>query len=132
MGDMRSFVFVVLVTVGASGAALGAVQHEPPDAYEAPAGDAREAFPIPKDAGGGAAAKGGGGRIQLYKIPRGRDAVVAEVRAALDKGAWEIVKDEASPSGSAIRIAAKKDGKTWKASFTGDAKQTSLILTRPS
>lgn len=131
MGAMRSFVFVVMVTLGSTGSASGAVQHEPPDAYEAPAGE-RDAFPIPKDAGAATHAKGGGGRIQTYEIPRGRDVVVAEVRKALEQGAWEIVKDEASPSGNAVRITAKKDGKVWKASFAGDARRTALILTRPS
>lgn len=88
-------------------------------------------FPLPEGATGDTAVKGGGGRIRTYQVARGRDAVATETRAALKKGAWEITKDEPSPSGNAIRITAKKAGKEWVARFTGDAAKTTLILTAP-
>jgi hypothetical protein len=88
-------------------------------------------FPLPADAQAPQATKGGGGRIRTYSVPRGKAAVTAETRAALKSGKWEIVKDEPSPSGNATRIQAKKGGKLWKVSFTGDDKQTVIILTVP-
>ena len=98
---------------------------------EPPAETAAVSFPLPKDARAPEAAKGGGGRINTYSVPRGRAPVTAEVRAALKKDKWEIVADEPSPSGNATRIQAKKAGQLWKASFTGDDTRTVIILTRP-
>ncbi|MBA3460777.1 MAG: hypothetical protein H0T46_12490 [Deltaproteobacteria bacterium] len=89
------------------------------------------AFPLPKDAKAPEMTKGGGGRIGTYNVPRGRAVVTAEVRAALKRDRWEIVKDEPSPSGNATRIQAKKAGQLWKVSFTGDEARTVIILTRP-
>ena len=99
---------------------------------DAPA-ETRVSFPLPADAKSPEAAptKGGGGRIKTYSVPRGRAAVTDETRAALKKGKWEIVKDEPSPSGNATRIQAKQAGQLWKVSFTGDDKQTVIILTSP-
>ncbi len=57
--------------------------------------------------------------------------MTAEALASLASGKWEVVKDEPSPSGTATRIQARKSGKLWKASFTGDDKQTVIILTVP-
>ena len=97
---------------------------------EAPA-VADPVFPLPADAKAPQMAKGGGGRIQTYSVSRARTVVTDEVRAALKKGKWQIVKDEPSPSGNATRIQAKKAGKLWKVSFTGDTQQTVIILTSP-
>lgn len=97
---------------------------------EAPA-VADPTFPLPADAKAPAAVKGGGGKIRTYSVDRGKDAVTDEVRAALKKAKWEIVKDEPSPSGNATRIQAKQAGKLFKVSFTGDAKRTVIILTVP-
>jgi hypothetical protein len=88
-------------------------------------------FPLPADAEAPQPTKGGGGKIQTYTVARGRAAVTDETRAALKKGKWEIVKDEPSPSGNATRIQAKQGGQLWKVSFTGDDKQTVIILTSP-
>jgi hypothetical protein len=88
-------------------------------------------FPLPADAQAPAPTKGGGGKINTYSVPRGKTAVTEEARAALKSGKWEIVKDEPSPSGNATRIQAKKGGKLWKASYTGDDKRTVIILTSP-
>jgi len=109
----------------------GAAPPSPPLPAEA-APVSQETFPLPK----GAAApkpvsKGSGGRIRTYDVPRGRAAVVTEVRGLLKAGSWEITKDEPSPSGNAIRLIVKKSGRVWKASFTGDDKRTVLILTAP-
>ncbi|MEO8703839.1 MAG: hypothetical protein ABI867_27560 [Kofleriaceae bacterium] len=92
---------------------------------------AEDKFPVPKDAEGGDSQAGGGGKILLYKVPRGRDAVIAEVRELLKAGGWTISKDDSSPSGRAIRIEVKKNDKTYKVSFTGDDTRTALILTLP-
>ena len=95
------------------------------------------AFPLPKDASPAAQptapgkTKAPSARIQLWNVPRAKPVVTTEVRAALRSGKWEIVKDEPSPSGTATRIQAKKDGRLWKASFTGDATRTVIILTVP-
>lgn len=107
---------------------------------DAPAGEVT--FPLPADAtrnegfreGKPTAdkiSKGGDGRIVTYNVPRGRTAVTDEVRASLKKGKWEILKDEPSPSGNATRIQAKKGGKLFKVSFTGDKDRTVIILTLP-
>ena len=88
-------------------------------------------FPVPKDATGGESQPGGGGKILMWKIPRGRDAVVKEAKEALTKGGWKIEKEAPSPNGKSIRIEVKKGDKLYKASFTGDATQTALILTLP-
>lgn len=100
------------------------------DRADAPA-EAVPVFPLPKDAQAPVAAKGGGGKIQTYNVPRGRTAVTDELRAALKKGAWEVVKDEASPSGNATRIQAKKAGKLWRVSVTGNDEKSVIILTVP-
>lgn len=97
---------------------------------EAPAAVAAT-YPLPPDAKAPEVVKGGGGRIRTYKVPRGRAAVVTEARAALAAGKWQIVKDEASPSGSATRIQAKRGGALWKASYTGDDNATVIIVTAP-
>ena len=88
-------------------------------------------FPLPADAKAPAPTKGGGGKIHTYSVPRGKAAVTDQTRAALKRGKWEIVKDEPSPSGNATRIQAKQGGRLWKVSFTGDDKQTVIILTSP-
>lgn len=98
---------------------------------EPPAEAAAVVFPLPKDAKAPEMTKGGGGKIATYNVPRGRGGVTTEVRAALKKDAWEIVKDEPSPSGNATRIQAKKAGQLYKVSFTGDDTRTVIILTRP-
>jgi hypothetical protein len=96
---------------------------------------AYEAFPLPKDAVSqqdkAAKKTKSTGRIRTYDVPRGRDLVVAEARATLATGKWEIVKDEPSPSGNAVRLTVKKHGKTWKAGFTGDESRAVIILTAP-
>jgi hypothetical protein len=86
---MRSILLVAAITLGGP---LAAAAPAPP-----PAQVTADTFPLPKDAAPPAAVKGGEGRIRTYEVPRGRDAVVAEVRTALGNGGWKIVKDEASP-----------------------------------
>ncbi|CAN5710992.1 hypothetical protein BH11MYX3_BH11MYX3_20240 [soil metagenome] len=89
-------------------------------------------FPLPADVvAPPTTTKGGGGRIKTYQVPRGRAVVTDEVRAALKKASWQVLKDEPSPSGNATRIQAKKAGKLYKVSFTGDDTRTAIILTEP-
>ena len=93
-----------------------------------------EKFPIPKDATGGEAAPGGGGKILMYKVPRGKMAVATETKEALTKAGWKITNDgTASPSGRSIRMeVTSKSGKLYKVSFTGvDDKESAIILTMP-
>jgi len=99
--------------------------------FDARADKAAPTFPVPKDAGKPEAAPGGDGKILVYKVPRGRDAVFAETKEALKKDGWTITKDAGSPSGRALRIEVKKGDTLVKASFTGDADQTALIVTLP-
>lgn len=99
-----------------------------------PVAPAEEKFPLPKDATGGDAAPGGGGKILMYKVPRGKTAVATEVKESLTKGGWKIVNDgTASPSGRSIRMEVQsKSGKTYKVSFTGvDDTESAIILTLP-
>ena len=98
---------------------------------DAPAKVDGDAFPLPKDATPAEAAPGGGGKIWTHQVPRGRDVVIGEIRDLLKKGAWTITKDDSSPSGRAIRLEVKKGDKLIKASFTGDATRTAIILTLP-
>ncbi|MEO7095161.1 MAG: hypothetical protein ABI175_18010 [Polyangiales bacterium] len=120
---LRSLAFA-LSLVAASAIAPGVARAEAPV-------EARATFPLPADAKAPAPTKGGGGKINTYNVPRGKAVVTDETRAALKSGKWEIVKDEPSPSGNATRIQAKKGGLLWKVSFTGDDKQTVIILTVP-
>ncbi len=123
------------VPTSATAAASTGVAALPTSAPSAPPstdpGKASADFPLPKDAGAPAAAPGGGGKISVYQVPRGRDVVVAEVKDALKQGGWTLVKDDPSPSGRAIRLEVKKGDRTYKVSFTGDATKTALILTSP-
>jgi hypothetical protein len=136
--------FLVGMVVGLATIVSVAAAAPPPDPYETvPATE--YPFPLPKDATPQKAAasdktskkpsapskKTAPPRITVYDVPRGRDAVVAEVRAALKKDGWEITKDEPSPSGNAVRLTVKRSGKLWKASFTGDDQRAVLILTAP-
>ncbi len=109
---------------------------DPVDKQEAPkpAPKDEEKFPIPKDATGGDAAPGGGGKILMYKVPRGKLVVATEVKASLTKAGWKITNDgTASPSGRSIRMeVTSKSGKAYKVSFTGvDDTQSAIILTLP-
>jgi hypothetical protein len=100
----------------------------------APEKKGEEKFPIPADATGGESAPGGGGKILMYKVPRGKTVVAAEVKDALIKGGWKITNDgTASPSGRSIRVeVSSKSGKLYKVSFTGvDDKESAIILTLP-
>ena len=87
-------------------------------------------FPLPKDAGPGGAAPGGGGKIQVFNVPRGKDAVLAELRAQLKADGWTTEVDQTSPRG-AVRLELKKGTVVIKASLTGDASRTAIILTLP-
>ncbi len=125
----------MMISVGLLASALGSTAAAEPE-QRSESADAKPAaspatFPVPKDAGAPSAAPGGDGKIQLYKVPRGRDAVVAEVREALKTGGWTVTKDTASPSGNAIRLEVKKGEIVIMARFTGDANQTAIILTLP-
>ena len=112
----------------ASASTVASVSTPPPEApttKEGPAG-----FPIPKDADAGADAPGGGGKITVYKVPRGRDPVIADVKAALAKGGWKIDDEQLSPKG-ALRMTVSKGGVVVKASILGDDNQTGIIVTAP-
>ncbi|MBX3157037.1 MAG: hypothetical protein KF773_13765 [Deltaproteobacteria bacterium] len=115
---------LALFSVG-SAAAESPAPSKPAPAKPAPR------FPVPKDATGGESQPGGGGKILMYKIPRGRDAVIAEMKETFKKEGWKVIKDDASPSGRAARMEVEKDGASYKVSFVGDATQSALILTLP-
>jgi hypothetical protein len=123
---MRFLLFVCLLAAPAYA--------EPVDAPAKKQPAAEEKFPIPKDATGGDAAPGGGGKILMYKVPRGKLAVATETKDALTKAGWKITNDgTASPSGRSIRMeVTSKSGKLYKVSFTGvDDKESAIILTMP-
>jgi hypothetical protein len=104
-----------------------------PERRDAPAKPAPAAadLPLPKDATAPSEAPGGGGKIRVYQVPRGRDVVIAEVRELLKAGKWTITKDDPSPSGRAIRIEVQRGDTVYKVSFTGDATRTAIIVTLP-
>ncbi len=128
---MRRSLLAVLVAVAVPGPIVSVAAAETVVAKES------ATFPLPKDAvaqrgDDKPSKKSPDTRIAIYDVARGRDAVVTEVRAALQAGAWEVVTDVASPSGNAVRLTVKKGGKTWKASVTGDDKQAVIIVTAPA
>ena len=122
---LRTLAIALVVALGTGSA--WAEKPSPPK----PTAPAAAAFPLPKDATAPTAAPGGGGAIQVYQVPRGRDAVIAEMRELFKAGGWAITKDDPSPSGRAIRLEVTKDKKVYKVSFTGDASKTAIIVTLP-
>jgi hypothetical protein len=128
---MRRYLLAVMVAVGvlSSGPIVSVVAAEtqPADRFPLPADaviqrtESKE--PSKKKASGDS-------RITVYDVPRGRDAMVTEARAALDAGKWVVVKSEVS-NGS-VRLILRKDGRTWKAGFTGDDKRAVIIVTAPA
>lgn len=124
---IRRLVLAVLLAAPVPALADRAPEPRPAPKQPDAAGDR---FPIPKDAAAPQDAPGGRGKIQTYQVPRGKDAVLAEVRGALKAGGFAIVKDETSPRG-AVRLDVEKGGRTWKASFVGDAAKTAIVLTLP-
>lgn len=128
---MRTLLLAILL---ASPIAAAAPPPVDAPAKKQPAPKEEEKFPIPKDATGGEAAPGGGGKILMYKVPRGKLVVANEAKEALTKGGWKITNDgTASPSGRSIRMeVTSKSGKLYKVSFTGvDDKESAIILTLP-
>jgi hypothetical protein len=128
---MRTLLLALLLS---SSTAFAAPEPVDAPAKKQPAPKAEEKFPLPKDATGGDAAPGGGGKIVMYKVPRGKAAVSKEVKESLVKGGWKITNDgTASPSGRSIRMeVTSPSGKTYKASFTGvDDTESAIILTLP-
>lgn len=139
---MRRSLLAVMVAVGVLGGPNVSVVQAEVTAV------ADEGFPLPKDAVSAGEVdsktskkspapskspeKSTGNRIRTYDVPRARDAVVTELRAALKAKKWEIVKDEPSPSGNAVRLTVKKSGRTWKTSITGDDTRAVIILTAPA
>ena len=107
---------------------------------------AEEGFPLPKDAvsqgetdskqtkspPSKSPSKSSGNRIRSYDVPRGREVVVTEVRKALKTKKWDILRYQPSSPGNAARLTAKKNGKVWNASFTGDDTQAVIVLTAPA
>lgn len=85
---------------------------------------------IPKDATGGGSQPGGGGKILMYEVARGQDAVVAEVKDLLKKAKATISKEEKSPRGT-VRLEVSDGGKLFKVSVTGDADRSAIIVTLP-
>ena len=126
---MRSFLVALVL---ATTAAHATPSPQPVDAptKKGPKPQPSGKFPLPKDAVL-SETPAGGGRILMYKVPRGRDAVVAEVRQRLGQGGWKLTKESTSPSGSAVRLEATHGDKLYKVSFTGDDAQAGLILTLP-
>ena len=130
---MRRSLLETVVVVGVAAGALGGGGPIVSVAEaEVAVARAPDRFPLPKDAASQTdkMSKKASSRITTYDVPRSRDAVVTEARAALKTGKWEVVKD--APSGNAVRLTVKKNGKTWKASFTGDDKQAVIIVTAPT
>jgi hypothetical protein len=124
---MRRNLFALLVAVVVPGPIVSVAEAEVVVEKQ------RVAFPLPADAVAqretSKQKKVADTRIAIYDVPRGRDAVVTEVRAALDAGNWVVVKNVVSKS--SVRLILRKEGRTWKASFTGDDKRAVIIVTAP-
>jgi len=114
---VRSLVLLVLAALLTAAA--------PADSIEGPHG-----FPLPKDAVEGGEVPGGGGKVRVYEVPRGREAAAAEERKLLAAGGWKITTDEVSPRGT-IRLTTEKKGVVIGASIAGTDKKASIILTLP-
>lgn len=141
---MRTLLFSALVLVGCGGKEPEPASPKPepvtapekaPEKVPEPAGGPAakvgpQGFPLPADAGEPESAGGGGGKILVFKVPRGRDAVVADQKALLAKGGYAIDDENTSPKG-ALRLTVSKGGKTFKVSILGDDTQTGIILTVP-
>lgn len=133
---MSRNLLAVLVAVGVLGGGP-IVSVAKAEVTVAPASDR---FPLPVDAVAqqqqgkepSKTSKSSDNRIRIYDVPRSREAVVTEARAALKTGKWQIVKDEPSAPGKPARLTVKKNGKTWRASFTGDDQQAVIIVTAPA
>jgi hypothetical protein len=95
------------------------------DSIEGPHG-----FPLPKDAVEGGEVPGGGGKVRVYEVPRGREAAAAEERKLLAAAGWKITSDELSPKGT-VRLTTEKKGVVIGASIAGTDKKASIILTLP-
>jgi hypothetical protein len=89
-----------------------------------------DGFPLPLDADDGTPVPEGGGKLTVFKVPRGKTVVADELKATVIADGWTIDAEEVSPRG-AIRLDISKDGKSFKARMTGDDTQTALILTVP-
>ena len=126
---MRSFLLALVLATTAAHATPSPQPVEAP-AKKGPKPQIAIKFPLPKDAVL-ADTQAGGGRILMYKVPRGRDAVVAELKQRLGQGGWKLTKESTSPSGNAVRLEATHGDKLYKVSFTGDDAQAGLILTLP-
>ena len=124
---LRTLALTTLLALSAG----SAVADKTPPAKPVSPTAAPPVFPVPKDATTPEDAPGGGGAIKVYTVPRGRDAVIAEMRTAFKDGGWTISKDDPSPSGRAIRLEVTKSDKVYKVSFTGDATKTAMIVTLP-
>jgi hypothetical protein len=97
-----------------------------------PAAVPSDELPLPKDAGAPKEANGGGGGTVVYQIPRGRDVVLAEMRALLEKAHWDVTKDEpAAAPGKAIHLEVTHANKVWRLGFTGDMKRSAIMVTAP-
>jgi hypothetical protein len=101
-----------------------------PAAEEAPYKEGPHGFPLPNDATEGGEVPGGGGKVRVYDVPRGRPAVAAELRKLLKLAGWKITGDEVSPKGT-VRLKCEKKGVLIAASIAGTDAASSIILTLP-
>ncbi len=130
MARMRNYLRSLAIACALLPTVSSALADAPKPKPDAPATKSDD-LPLPKDASAPKDAPGGGGAIKVYEVPRGRDAVVTEMRELLKKGSWAITKDDPSPSGRAVRLEVTHDKKVYKVSFTGDATRTAIIVTAP-
>lgn len=145
----RAVFALVAVTVAACSSAAPPPK-EPPATTEvapettAPVDDAKEVadpgkgpqhkagpggFPLPQDATKDD--QKSVGPIEVFVIERGKDKAIEELRALLEADGWKIESEEPSPSNASLRFVVSKDGKTFKASVTGDEGKAAFIVTPP-
>ena len=94
------------------------------------AGSGPSGFPLPKDAAGSKLSPPEGSKVLVFEVPRPKETVLTELRAALKADGWTITGDTTSPRG-AVRLVVKKGELELKASLTGDPTKTAIILTLP-
>ncbi len=119
-GRLSLVIACLVLPLGTAWAGAAAV-----DAVDGPHG-----FPLPKDAVEGGEVPGGGGKVRVYEVPRGRDAAAAQQRKLLAEAGWKITSDEVSPKGT-VRLTTEKKGVVIGASIAGTDKKASIILTLP-
>lgn len=70
-----------------------------------------------------------GGKMFMFEVPRGRDAVSEELRINLAADGWTIDAEEVSPRHNALRLKVSKNGTAVDVRVAGDDATAGIIIT---